>query len=297
MPAISQSYQYVDLSLTYDAITIYPKIPSKSIKNLQNALQSCYELDLVDASERVATASDLLNTFEGIKRDSNFQRSIAHNDADHPLYHLDILKKTNTHYHIKFRCGLKHEHVENILEILLQNHLIDDTERTHFLQQLTNRYETELNLLDSKLIGDKKHDLHTITSFIANCKDNDILSMIHSYLLTEQFTYLRNKNNKSFLFKWQGCDGDDNITGVTKTWAMIEKAISLQMALNVLMPTRYSPNVANERAEQLANDHKFFAIKRKINNQMFSKVYESFKNCNESAFDMSYDKHFRRFSL
>jgi hypothetical protein len=141
----------------------------------------------------------------------------------------------------------------------------------------------------------KQSDLKSIINFIATCNNNEILPDLHRYLLTAEFNYLREKTGTFSFSAWHGTDEKGNIVRCSKSWAMIEKAISLQMLKN----TQEKVPDGRSIAFGLASSCKFFSIRRwgLFNNAGTSKTYDALVNDDLKVLNQQYTSHFASFKL
>lgn len=278
MRALFIEFKKVNLSLTYDGLTIYPKFDlsfkSKS-KVVKNACAECKTI--IKNKFKTKDGSHYSECHEKLKTQSNvvFDRVIRHKDEDHDFYHHDKLDETAPHFHLKFHQMLTRQQLSQLLDVFIKHKLMKELEKDTYLLEYDLRYkEARLGLLE-QLKGHADQDEINIIKYIKHCTDNDILSDLHDYLLQPQFDYLR--SDLSAPQQWVGVNQAGNVVRTSKTWAMIEKSISLQMAMTVTVHTDLSPELGAKVATQLSQTHTFFAIKRKAtatakNNKTFMQL-------------------------
>jgi hypothetical protein len=158
----------------------------------------------------------------------------------------------------------------------------------------------------------KKNDLPIIVRYIKSINDLDTLIGLHKHLQTKKFNYLRNYTGWFSFSFWRGTLNNQHLM-TTKTWAMIEKAISLQMAITLQANNRkeklkmepeyitapLKKDHFDTKPEQLAMTHKFFTLKRlMIPFQFFPRTNASsqaFIAGDEAKLTQKYNAHFNQF--
>lgn len=193
---------------------------------------------------------------------------------------------------------LTRDQLAGILDVFVKHTLLAEDEKNSFLNKYDKRYFDTRAKLFAELKNQKYADTKTIIGFIKECQENDLLANLHQYLLAPQFDYLRKYTGYIHTSFWQGTSANERVETSSKSWSMIEKALSLQMAHNVeVKVSLFSESVAKERAQQMSKCHPFFAIKR--NTLSFSRdcnqSFEAFKSHDVRTFDKKYESHFRNF--
>ena len=118
--------------------------------------------------------------------------------------------------------------------------------------------EIELKI---NLKNEKYADTNAIINFIKNCKDNHLLTLFHKALLDKKADYLRACTGRIKMTFWQGTT-HSGIAACSKSWAMIEKSFSLQVAQNEKAKyMKFTSEVASQRAIYLRDTYLFFADK------------------------------------
>ena len=279
------SYKFHNLTLliSYDSITVFPN-PQSTDQHLYckiNALQ--HELDLAKY---------------------HFDHYIKHDDDDHPLHHsnlLDDFELTTQHYHCKFTVPLTEDIILDLLNTLKGHNLINLGELIGCFMSLDNHYTAALSHLTTTLstAQDSLADTKTIISFIEHCPNNDELYRVHSALLGTQYNYLRTATQADAK-TWQGTDANNQLAITSENWAMIEKAISLQLAHNIQTQcANFSHSLGDEYAHEFQAAHTFFAIKRTrkagIDPKAISSTYKALEQADADTLDMKYEKLFKKY--
>lgn len=275
MRALTQKCRYINLSLAFDTLTIYRNF-SEEDKTLEESID-----DAIDSMK------DL----------ENFHWLVQRNEDDHSMYHQDEFsidpENIAEHWHVKMSNTIELPDLENLLTKLVQHELLNDLEMKNFIAAFMLRFETSRKKFDDALIGEINQDTSTIINLIKNCDDNAILIDWHRYLVTGKFDYLREVNVITNF--WQ-TKIEKNLIETSETWAMIEKSLSLQIAMNIKQQTKFNKAVAEDRAGQFEENLSFFSIKRQHNEQKKSKFFNTFISGQENELESLYEKHFEKMS-
>jgi len=290
MSALTYQCQNFKFSLSFDGLTVYYKFKRPSMGAIFEAYQ-----------ESVRKNDEYERSRSTIKENSDYEKNIHRDDDDHAFYHLDDCSLEDTHAHWKFRTPMTRKKLELILQELKKHQLISDDEETGFLAAYDERYIRALHDLCSSLSRTCDIDIDTraIINYIKSCNDNDIIHFLHQALLSDRFNYLRVITAAPLEYLWQGTDTREEVVETSKQWAMIQKAISLQLANNIRTECdRFSDKVARERATQLRMCYPFFALKRKspiCTDRFTSSLFTAFATREETKFTEKYEKFFRRY--
>ena len=314
MPALTFESNKINFSLSYDTLTFYPKYKTEVVDDspfaaISFVLTACGRLEFVKASKPTTDGIETNASMQEIDDKIEHMRYIHRDADDHELYHKDGLDKEVEHCHLNFHDMLSGEQLGKILDIFMHHGLITADEKAKFLDAYALRYANARNELDAALKPktsseskeskpDAKVDTISIINFIKNCSENDILVNLHQYLEMEKFNYLRAvKEDKKAT--WFGTDASNHVIQTKKSWAMIEKAIALQMAHNIEVNCNFTPNLAITFAAKFAKAHPFFAIKHHNNASLSasatSSIFNAFRSCDKSKLDNSYEHLFQRF--
>jgi hypothetical protein len=293
MSALTLNGKNINLSLAYDGLTIYLNFATP---NLFGALGLCRRSLLLN-QELGLCSDEIEKTVKG----SDFDRYIHHEDDDHSFYHQDNYPIEKDHMHFKFKAPMTRKKLEIVIAELEKHHLISSEESSAILSAYDERNKKALLDLRGSLSGtrDAEVDARAIIHYIRDCKDNDIIDFIHGALLEPRFDYLRTVTAVSMTTLWQGTDKEGKLVETSKQWAMIQKAVSLQLANNVRVECgNFSPKVATERATQLLASHSFFGLKRKapMCTDKASSMFTAFKDKQDAVFNAKYQKHFGKFA-
>ncbi|MHB1948330.1 MAG: hypothetical protein ACYCQI_09480 [Gammaproteobacteria bacterium] len=309
MPALSCEFKKINLSYTHEGLTIYWKFEDEEqTLHLQFAitnLGSIRSLSIIPLSDRVTYA--IKDRFAPI-------RFVKRKEDDHAIYHKDTFDFHHLHSHFKFNHPLNRGELQQILAILIQYKLITPEERSAFFIAYDHRYATSRKQLTRKLLNPevnvhskmieiatvagsktsyKKADKTIVIQSIKTCLDNDILADLHALLKTTPFDYLRELTSKHKISFWRGTNVKGDIVKTSRSWAMIEKAIFLQMAHNIAKESKFTKDVGYAYAQDLARAHHFFKIGRHcLNPYNTSKTYRAFKNGETLKLDREYQKVF-----
>lgn len=283
MPALTFSADKVNLSYSYDTLTIYPKFESytQGERALGYLLGLCHQLDYVKVPTKLEITKNLIThdkCMRVITRKVGNVRSVLRDDDDHGMYHHDGFKMEDLHRHLNFKSMLTSDQLSEILNILVAQNLLTSHEKIAFLKALKERYQLAREKLDgvvesimqavqvttiNELIPfdtlTSQADMKAIIHFLSTIEDNEILVDLHCYLLSEKFDYLRN-NPAGEASCWQGTDAKEVVIKTSQGWAMIEKSIELRMARNIEITCKFTTTLAEKRAEQFLG-HKFFGVR------------------------------------
>lgn len=300
--ALTIKCQNISLSLTYDGLTIYPNYDGYEIRNsIGFALNECCEWIFGKFSERKPKYKVHLDTVDvGVTKIGealNVQRYVQRHEDDHDLYHRDAFPMEDVHYHLKFSAPVTRDQLQQMLNIFMRYYLVSDQESAAIIHDFDTRFSLLHDILARRLSGKQHDDLTVIITFIRTCQQNDILVNLHQYLSSMQFDYLRHQLDSPDDEGWVGVDASEHVVRTARCWARIEKAITLQMAHNIQTQCSvFSPALAYERAQQLANNHRFFSIKHKANHTipLMSSTFMAFSAADEETLDGKYHKMFGR---
>ncbi len=182
--------------------------------------------------------------------------------------------------------------------------------KTALLSAWDKRFADPVEHLEHKLqyanSNKKEAAVNDILKVIENCKENDVLVALHAHLLKDKYHYLRDMTGPIPLSFWRGTIDDNGTIAMTSaSWASIEKAFALQMAVNIIGRSPLTQTYAAQIAAQLRKSHGFFAIKRHDIDllQMLEKMgseeksnatYEAFSQGNMEAVKAKHQRHFKR---
>lgn len=157
MPALTFEAAKVDLSYSYDTLTIHPKFKEydEGPPSLQLTLTACGYLSFVVAPEEIPTAEmKALHKTEGddIPQLVAPVRYVHHEDDDHDLYHHDAFPIMDRHCHLKFEYELTREQLVQITDIFVSNNILTPVEKEGFLTAFDDRYAASRAQLD-RLLG------------------------------------------------------------------------------------------------------------------------------------------------
>jgi hypothetical protein len=288
--AFTFSFAKLNLSLEYDAVTLYYK-------------PGCPCLCCVSPPLDV-------------------QRYIYRYDADHNLYHRDNYNHDDSHSHIKFTNPLDQRNLDALLDRLVAGHFISAREKTAYLTALRDRYAQSRKSLDAclgheeiialpKRVKSKatmashqsdRADQMTrqaaaIAAFIKGCGSNDILFDTHQYLLSKRFDYLRQPSpeEKATSQPWLGTNANGSVVKTTAIWTEIEKSIALQLTQNIKVNTRFTQSVSVERSQQLSASVGFFSLSRHNPKRATSPTFEALQKGDVKTFERRYQQHFKKY--
>lgn len=232
-------------------------------------------------------------------------RYIHREDDDHSLYHQDTFHMDDTHMHLKFKSQLTEKELNHLLQIFQDYQLISPFERNMFL--LGNCFRHKLACIEmDRFLGltsplaersqaSVEGDTKKIISYLKTIQDNDILLDLHNHLLSASFDYLR-ENPAGNMSIWQGTDAHGNVIKTSKSWAIIEKTITLQMENNIAAHCQFNRYVAQDRVHQLSR-YPFFCVKHNVaDSRPQSPSIEAFLNGDRQGFDDTYQHHFNKCS-
>lgn len=288
MSAITINGKNLNLSLAYDGLTIYFNF---DLPDMFHAWNMC--------AKSIALIGEL-NVCTEIMVKQEFDRYIHRDDDDHSFYHQDSFPIEHDHSHIKFLKPITRAKLDLLVGELEKHGLISTDEKTKFLSRYDERNREALLSLRGALSGtrDVEIDTREIINYLRTCKDNDVITYLHDALLAPRFDYLRQVTSASTDKRWQGTNADGKLVETSKHWAMIQKAISLQLANNIRVECgTFSSKVAHERADQLLKNVSFFALKRKGMQctTELSSTFKAFSAKDEATFTGKYEKHFGKY--
>lgn len=276
-PALTANFEKINISFTSAGITIYRRYENNGECKLEDASNACNAY-LLTLSSGAPMAPESAHA----KSNSTIVAALAPlasggyvegGDDDHALYHRDEFSREITHTHIKFQCRLNREQLNKILGILVENNLLSAVEQVAFLDKFDQRYANSRAALDTALSAkainlegnkasasdDLEHSAKAIIQLVKSCNANDILGDLHDYLLLSKFDFLRAGQ--------EGCRGTDakgDVIETSREWMAIQKAISVQLAINVMNNTSFTEMVGSEYAENYRNHFPFFSLLRPI---------------------------------
>ncbi|OGT46741.1 MAG: hypothetical protein A3E83_03555 [Gammaproteobacteria bacterium RIFCSPHIGHO2_12_FULL_41_20] len=276
MPALIFSGNKLNLSLTYDALTLYPKVEEVRVTGYKRsvvlAVTECNRLGIFAVNQPIHTLTEDGRNINDCARKlavtvPGFDRTVQREDDDHALYHQDGFQIDNSHFHFKFLRRLTRAELVQIVDILASHQLLSAEERSAFLSAYDTRYQQARAALDRlTLAHNQQADYRAIIALIGTQTDNDILANLHDHLNEPRFAYLHKLADGEASNIYQGTTNQrDTVAPSSQAWMQIEKAITLQMAHNIQTGcSRFTPHVGHERATQLAQTHRFFNLPRRI---------------------------------
>lgn len=291
MSALIVRLKNINISLSYDTLTVYPTMQKTVAINAGAKLPAAIKYQETPEYQRYSHSGHLIKM---IQNGTAFDRFVYQNEDDHKIYHLNKLNLDAEHVHLKFRSKMTKNIIIDILNAFITNNVITDAEKTQALEEYDTHFRGEREKFTTLLTGlDQSDDTDAIIKWISTCRANEVLTDIHDYLTETKFDYLREYSNSS---QWQGSDRNQKIVPTSKQWARIEKAFALQMQRNIYEIANFTANVGKNRAAQFSSGHSFFAIKRKtksgVNTE--SKNYHLFSDAKASLLQDSYIKHFKK---
>jgi hypothetical protein len=313
MPALTLNGEVVDLSYTYDALTVYPLVDS-NIGDITSCVSKCSQFGFVlKASPHqkglpTQQGRKLTECIGEIDSSKGVQRFIHRHDDDHDLYHQDSFSIDKSHYHLKFHRALTRTQLSQVLDVFEEAELIIREQKEAFMASFDARYlevREAANKIcvqvdkDETLSARKKHDVTGLLQLIGSIRDNDRLVDLHDHLLSNTFDHLREITEVHPSKEWQGVDRSGAVVKTSKAWAGLEKAISLQMIKNLQEQSqRFSSDFGKERARQLADSHRFFGIKRTRsladpNKARTFKTLDAFARADSTTLERKYKKVFK----
>jgi hypothetical protein len=295
MPFIFKATK-VNISISYDGLTAYETNYSRpNIQIMTRVLLAGTEV-LVPL---ITLAEDPLKCLAQAFQDASYDRNIYVEDADHALYHQDQFDRETGHYHLKFYSQIDLRIINKLAILFSAANLFDAVEKDLFLQLWEHRNDAAIATLKSQLTHDKSEDIYLIIKHIKTITDVDTLIALQKHLQTSPFDYLRHLTGIVKISFWRGTDSQQHVVPTSKSWAMIEKAFSLQIANSIQRVTNFAKDVVNERARQLHKYHKFFALKRlAVPGQRAEKMNASciaFSASDKNKFEEKYTSHFSKY--
>ena len=132
MPALNFQAAKINLSFSFDTLTVYPKFKQYEQEPLFIPfLTACSKLDFMMVEPPIYTKDR--DSFESCRLSIAPKvgdiRYIKHNDDDHNLYHRDDNPIGNIHYHLNFRSELTREQCNTILALLVVHDIFTIEER------------------------------------------------------------------------------------------------------------------------------------------------------------------------
>ncbi|OGT46162.1 MAG: hypothetical protein A3E83_04380 [Gammaproteobacteria bacterium RIFCSPHIGHO2_12_FULL_41_20] len=295
MTAFVFTGKLVQLSLAYDGLTIYPLFTpytnNEYAKKISVLRDDCCILQFVDGLTAEGVMG--LQCVSEVSRHVSYDRRVYREDDDHDFYHQDTTDKDHLHYHIKFKHPLSSPERHEIFAMLIKHGLLGPDEYQDFEKAYIERDYQYQSVLMPLLQGEREADVKMIITYIQKTQDNDLLAHLHQYLLSEAFNYLR-EQAVGMARMWQGTCAHGEVANVHAAWARLEKAFALQMAHNIqVICSQFTAKLAHERAMQLAQTHRFFALPRKSNSQHTTgSVYRAFDSGDGEILEQKYKKIF-----
>lgn len=271
--SLAQKFEKISLSVNYDCITIY----------YHHLAAHEYEFFFACLTEMQAL--------------THFNRLITIPNEDHTFYHDDDLfnykRWVPNHVHLKFNIQITYQLLTNVLVLFIPSGLLSESNKEQFLAMFDKRYELLHAEIQTCLTQNKHQDYLTILTYIKSCSQNDVLANLHRYFSSPAFVYLRQGEElKTFL----GTNELGEIVATTHEWAMLEKAIALQMQVNIKNGVkRFSSLLGEMYGDELANNHAFFKMKRKLadGRVIESKNFKAFHAGNGELVEKTYQKFFK----
>jgi hypothetical protein len=232
--------------------------------------------------------------------DNFFDRMVQRNQSDHDLYHQDKFNRDDNHWHIKLIKQIDKDVAERLSIAFASAGLFDAREKQFFVLQWSTRNDVAIAAFERQLNYNKSHDFNSIIKHIQTISDIDTLFALQHHLLKNKFDYLRELTGKRKISFWRGTDSDAKIVTTSKTWAMIEKAFTLQIAnlMRNLLPV--NKDLFHVKSDQLRTNHAFFAMKRfditGLTGFTRSTTYRAFRSCDNATFNEKYESHFRKYA-
>lgn len=259
----------IRLSLSYDTLTVYmPRYPYLFISELQ--------------------------------RQRSFHRVVFSDNYGHDLYHdkQNPDEVSPFHMHFKYKTPIDETKLSELLDILVKHKGITQEQKQEFLDAFNKRYTDAISALNNYLSINVENHAKEIVTYIKTIGDNDILMRLHFYLSSEsKFDHLH-EIDKTSVDKWQSVNAQGDIIQVSESWAMIEKAFSLQLTHNLQKNCgNFTPEFAKEYGDQLVANAQFFPLKRKFKEneepKRANKLRVVFSEANQSELNRIYEKHFK----
>ncbi len=283
-----------NLSLAYDTLTVYPVLPAKF--NFRNGVAFPLFIMIFNAMNECRGLSYVMSG--DYTDDPRFKKlgkiRFVHRDCDdHNLYHQDKFNLHDDHSHIKFRNMLTHAQFMEIMNIFLKYEIISKDEKNQFIEKYETCFINTRQALD-EAISQTKNQTETIVKFISECKKNENLADLHDYLLSPKFNELRKSPEKMF----HGTDEKGQVIETSHSWAIIEKAISLQMSLNIEKNSRFTPELAKTQSRQLSTSHPFIKVRHITEpgkeTDPISPTFKAFKKGDGKELEERYESHFHK---
>jgi len=140
--ALSAEFENLKLSLTFDAITVYPKYVDGADP----------ETDSMSISKMLKVPELKFTQSYGVIKKALDGNEIQEDEDDHPLFHQDGFSREETHTHIRFVQRLTRDQLEKIiLPTLVDNGLLLRSEAQAVLVQYDERYKMCREVLDAAL--------------------------------------------------------------------------------------------------------------------------------------------------
>ena len=233
MPVFTKKLSKIGISYIDGTMTIYPAAVQDRVTSTQVAIANAA------FSGGPTLAEQNSSLIRNISRSLHFighifdKFSRCDGDKGYALFHRDERLMDDWYYHVKFKSGLDHLGMDDVLHSFVAFGVISLAEKNSVLRDFYFRYVNFRASLDSHLSGVKSSDLPRIISEIVDCEDNDLLIDLHKYLLTEKFDYLRVKTGISSFSFWRGTNRSGSVVSTSKSWATIEKGIMLKIVENI----------------------------------------------------------------
>lgn len=302
MPALTRACRYTKLSFYHDTFTLYPTFEYYQNPGLRNCLEAiavdCGKLDFVIKflPDQTPTKENLefVKGLTELKQDhAEFDRYVRRVDPDHWLYHKDTYHYDDSHWHIKFKSILTRAQLSLILNIFAKHQILSSQEKEAYLKDYDLRYKVYRLQVAKSLWGNKDKDMRKIIEkFIMTCPDNDLLADLNKFLSSEKFDYLREMSSADVVGRWCGVDRSNQAVATSKAWSWIQKAIRLQMSLNIKKDVKFfTPQIGSERTKQLTRAFSYFNSKsRPYVEGQGSKIAVAFANGDEKELARIQDK-------
>ncbi|OGV27735.1 MAG: hypothetical protein A3F18_00685 [Legionellales bacterium RIFCSPHIGHO2_12_FULL_37_14] len=298
MPALCFEASKIKFSFACDTLTIYPKFTLVEYNEVKLAINLCGKLAFVTASvpDLTQEGAELEDAQQEILQNNTDTRFIHRDDNDHDMYHHDNFLLDDNHYHLNFTHEITREKLDEVLSIYLDQNIITAAEKSDFLAKFDARLHDIDDHFDQVFANSNLDNfIKNILTYIKDTEDNELLTHLHKYLLNSKFDVLRTASSEE-TSHFRGTNANDEVVPTSKVWGDIEKAISLQMAHNIRVNTKFDVNVAQGRYIELC-DHRFFPVKHKVETSdnlqdLVSPCLQKFKDAKSSEFDSEYTEFF-----
>jgi hypothetical protein len=228
--------------------------------------------------------------------------TITSSDHEHRSYPteqfcLDDDRHGQKHAHVRFSKGVDINILNKLLCYLKDSyHMFTQAEVDMCNDQWKKRHDADFQHLEGKLSSRKKSDVAIIIQHISTIEDIDTLMALHQHLLDKKFDYLREFTGVVKFSLWRGTDANNNEIHTTKSWAMIEKAISLQIVK--IAPTSKRPEKF-AFTESIGIYHPFLTIKRfhipGQSEESDNASFDAFRHKDTKKVEEKHQSHFRKY--